>query len=212
MLHSHGLAACALCLAMLAGCAGTGMGAPGAPAPPATTPSPVTSSTPAISRASTSTAPLVAPDDSLTISGIGGLTLGMSRDALLSSRAMVATEDLCEGSLVTGEALKGQGITLVEGVGLGQIWLTTSTHSTKSGARVGMTMAQIRTIYGADVTRKTLTYGASAPRKVDVYVYIAQGNMIIFRADSERANDSDVVSSIVLKTNDGYGIADDDAC
>ena len=214
MLRSQRLATTALGLAMLAGCASTVVAADRTPATtstPATSATTQTSLTP-IPRASTTPALAVAPSDTLTLSGLGPLTMGMSRDELLASKAMIPA-DTCEGVLKESDALSSQGIRLAEGTqGLGQISLVTSAHATKFGARVGMTMKQVRALYGADVTKTTLTYGASAPRKVDVYVYVAQGKMIIFKADSERATDSDVVSSIVLKKADGYGIADDDAC
>jgi hypothetical protein len=211
MLRSQGLATSALCLAMLAGCASTGIVTDRTTTGPTSAATTSASMTP-IPRASTASARAVAPSDTLTVSGLGPLTMGMSRDELLASKAMIPA-DTCEGVLKESDALRAQGIRLAERAqGLGQISLVTSAHTTTSGARVGMTMKQIRTTYGGDLTKKTLTYGAASPRKVDVYVYVAQGNMIFFKADSERATDSDVVASIVLKKDDGYGIADDDAC
>lgn len=218
MLIRTTIAGAVVCIALLTACSSTGT----AGSPPSATPTQPGPATPATtastrvppSRASSSATQIVSASDPLTIVGIGGLTIGMSRDALIASKAMLPTpESPCEGRLNTSDALQSQGITLSDyPTGLGEVWLTTAAHSTKSGARVGMTMKQIRAVYRADVTKKTLTYGATMPRKVDVYVFVAQGNIIIFKADTERATDSDVVTSIVLKKNDGYGIADDDAC
>lgn len=94
----------------------------------------------------------VFPGAVVTTAGLGPLTAGMSVSALQQGSYVVANPSQCVSPWVSNAALEGDGVSLVvtDNV-LTSIYLAKPTYATDLGARVGMTVAELRKIYGADL-------------------------------------------------------------
>lgn len=143
--------------------------------------------------------PVVSTGDVLTMLGMGDLTLGMPRTALVA-RGVMAPVGGCD---VTNPApsLASEGILISSGTEtVDFIVVHTPQHSTQSGVRVGMTMGQVKQIYGDKVTVRTVTLEIGDPQGNTRQAYvIASGNTVIFMSESRGPiAASDVVTSITL--------------
>jgi hypothetical protein len=154
---------------------------------------------------STKPAPPVSDADRLTVAGLGPLTIGMTRAELLAAGLMEPTTELCEGSIAPVKSVSDRGIWLLAVQNLYMIEVNTSQTHTKSGAHVGMTMAQLRNIYGADVQLQKVPYGTQGGT-IQAYTITGPKNILIFFSTTGQAGPNDVVATIVLKPNDGLAI------
>ena len=76
----------------------------------------------------------------------------MSLSALQQGGYVVANPSQCVSPWVSNAALEGDGVSLVvTDSALTAIYLAKPTYATDLGARVGMTVADLREIYGADL-------------------------------------------------------------
>lgn len=176
------LVAVTTCIA-LAGCGGTTADAPPATPPTAAPPtsaapatsapaspapaSPTTASTPT-PRATTpsatrspsptkpsSAAPVSLDNAVLDTSGLGPIKIGMTWDELHRNGWLEVSPD-CPPHRVTSKQLQARGIDLRPDAAerLGDITLSSPRYATRSGAKVGMTVAEIERIYGAQLERE----------------------------------------------------------
>lgn len=95
----------------------------------------------------------------LSINGLGALKLGTLYSTLRQQGYVTAATDDCPGSS-TSQALQDQGVYLYpSGQGdtavLAEVSVTKGTYATVSGARVGMTISQIKQMYGTQFTTET---------------------------------------------------------
>lgn len=191
------------------------------PASTAVSPSPVASSasaspTPSSSRletpAATATAsatavsPVVHTGDTLTTTGIGELTLGMSTDALTARRVLIGTPGNCSVDETPTLTAEGIAIYTMSGRVTG-IHLTTTRHATKSGIAIGATVADVLATYGSSVAVKTISYGSAQPTNVDLLVVSSGGHDLVFVTQNLTTDPTDTVRRIVL-TYSGYQVLD----
>jgi len=111
--------------------------------------------------------PVVHAGDVLTTTGIGELTLGMSTSTLTSRRVLVGTPGNCSVDETPTLTAEGIAIYTMSGRVTG-IHLTTTRHGTKSGIAIGATVADVLATYGSNVAVKTISYGSTAPKNVDL--------------------------------------------
>lgn len=112
--------------------------------------SPTPSGMPSLS--STTGPNAVFPGAVVTTAGLGPLTVGMSVSALQEGGYVVANPSQCVSPWVSNASLEGDGVSLVvTDNALTSIYLAKATYATDLGARVGMTVADLRKIYGADL-------------------------------------------------------------
>lgn len=91
------------------------------------------------------------PGAVMTTAGLGPLTIGMPSSALQRGGYVVANYTSCE-PWVSNTALEYDGVMLaVTDDVLRAVYLSNATYATDMGARVGMTVADLRKIYGADL-------------------------------------------------------------
>lgn len=91
------------------------------------------------------------PGAVVTSAGLGRLTIGMTSSELQRAGYLVANYRPCE-YWVANAGLEYDGISLdVADGALRAIYLNNATYATERGARVGMTVADLRKIYGADL-------------------------------------------------------------
>jgi len=95
------------------------------------------------------------PGAVLTTAGLGPLTMGMSLTALQQGGYVVAGPMPYPCSSVANAALDRDGVYLGVSDSVREIWLNKGTYATRSGARVGMTVAQLRSIYGDNLVTVT---------------------------------------------------------
>lgn len=129
---------------MLAGCGG-GSGSSGAEAPSPTaspTRSPYVFDTPP---------PISTP--TLTAEGLGPIRLGTSAEDAVA-QGWAVRDDRCGWR--TSPTLRADGVELYFADDrISEIWLGNAAHSTAAGARVGMLLEQIETLYAGDLTYET---------------------------------------------------------
>lgn len=138
---------------------------------------------------------------------IGELTIGMTR-ADLVARGIVAPVGSCgEANPVPTLASEGIAISSVNET-VDFIVVHSSQHSTQSGARIGMTMGQVKQLYGDKVSVKTVTLEIGDPQGNTRQAYvISSGNTLVFMPDSRSGiQASDVVTSITLLRGDQLSV------
>lgn len=141
--------------------------------PMSSAPSPLATSTPPSPSSSVATSPVVGPvpattpigpttgpgavfpGANLTTAGLGPLTFGMSLAAFKQGGYLVPSSEACVPAWVANPDLFRDGVTLYMGTSLEEIRLTNATYATRSGARVGMTVKDLRSLYGANLTIET---------------------------------------------------------
>jgi hypothetical protein len=157
-------------------------------------------------RSSTATKPAapLTSSDRLTVDGLGPLTIGMTSQALLSGGYMEPATLGCEGTIAAVKSITDRGIWLIADKDLYLIEIHTPDTLTKSGAHVGVTMKQLVAIYGATVQRQNVRLGENS--QVAGYVITGPRNILIFLAESGTTDASDVISTIILKPNDGAAV------
>ena len=139
--------------------------------------SPTASGTPSLSPTSGPSA--VFPEAIVTTAGLGPLTVGMSLSALQQGGYVVANPSQCVSPWVSNAALEGDGVSLVvTDSALTAIYLAKPTYATDLGARVGMTVADLRKIYGADLVTDVKS-GGGGPFAVPI-VRAGDGELVFF--------------------------------
>ncbi len=177
-----------------------------ASAPATTTPPPVTpTQTPAPTQPSTqasaspSRTAMIEPGDVLTTAGLGQLTLGMPVSVLVDAGWAVPSQ-ICEKTWDASPRLMAEGVRFRNyGQGtIGQIMLATSKHSTLSGASVGMSVGDVKQIYG---TRGRVEAKDGVGGKFEVYTVVADGHEIAFIGNFDKVtmSDTDTVTFVVLQ-------------
>lgn len=142
---------------------------------------------------------VVSPGDVMTMLGIGELSLGMPRTALVS-RGVMAPVGGCD-VISPSPTLSNQGILISSGSDtVDFIVLITAQHTTQSRAKVGMTMGGVKQIYGNAVSASTVTLEIGDPQGNTRQAYVlTSGNTLVFMSDSRGAiAPNDVVTSIYL--------------
>lgn len=143
--------------------------------------------------------PVVVTGDVLTMLGIGELTISMPRSEL-ASRGIVAPVGSCGvANPVPTLSLEGISISSVSDT-VDFIYVHTAQHKTQSGAAVGMTMGEVKRIYGDKVSATTVTLQIGDPQGNTRQAYvISSGNTLVFLSDSRAPiSASDVVTQIYL--------------
>lgn len=172
--------------------------------PPTTSPSATSTAsipTPVASAVATTPAvkPVVASGDVITMLGIGQLTLGMPRSALVD-RGVMAPIGGCDVDDPI-PTLTAEGIAISSGTDtVDFIYVYTAQHKTQSGAAAGMTMGEVKRIYGDKVSATTVTLQIGDPQGNTRQAYvISSGNTLVFLSDSRAPiSASDVVTQIYL--------------
>ncbi len=223
-----------VCVAVLSACSllspapvqqpGTAAPAPTSAAPPA---SPVGSvaapaqastarSSPAIPTPSPTATPTPSPTrtqvlatDVIDTTGIGPLKLGLPLSVLKERGDVVAAPTGDCTTYNTGKALRDMGLELVlygKESRLGAIHVSSSLFQTRSGARVGMTVAQVRKIYGSNLAVET-KQGNGGP--FEVLTIRDGGREVLFMIpwDSQPVSDADRIDQIVTReySNEMFG-------
>ncbi|MDO5286448.1 MAG: hypothetical protein Q4G45_06445 [Actinomycetia bacterium] len=162
------------------------------------------------SSASPSQAVTVAASDTLTTQGIGGVRLHAPVSTLVPNQYAVPLRDEnCAERWKPGPALERRGISfhLSTEETLVEIILRDGTHTTESGAKVGMTFAQVKKIYG-DRGRLETKKGVGGQHQV--FTVASGGREVAFMADQEKPSvaDTDTVGMIILQDyRDSLGFA-----
>jgi hypothetical protein len=112
---------------------------------------------------------------------------------------IVAPQGSCEANPAPTLASEGIAISSVNET-VDFIVVDSWQHSTQSGARVGMTMGQVKQIYGDKVSAKTVTLQIGDPQGNTRQAYvISSGNTLVFLSDSRQPIAADdVVKGIYL--------------
>ncbi len=143
--------------------------------------------------------PLVVAGDYLTMLGIGQLKIGMARSDLVD-RGVMSAQGGCDATTPT-PTLTEQGVMISSTSDtVDFILLTTSQHATQSGVKRGMTMGEVKQVYGDKITAKTVTLQIGDPtgNTREAYV-ISSGNSLVIMSDSRGPIQADdVVTSIYL--------------
>ena len=164
---------------------------------------------PSVVSANTTSAgvsPVVKAGDVLTTTGIGELTLGMPVSTLSARGVVIGTINDC--SFDETPTLTKEGIAVYGKSGtITGIHLVNSQHATRSGISVGATVAQLRATYTTQLELKTITYGSTDLRRIQVLVVNSGVNNIVFLTQNETTDPGDVVRRIVL-IYDGYQLLD----
>jgi len=84
----------------------------------------------------------------------------MSLAALKQGGYLVASSEACVPAWVANPDLFRDGVTLYMGTSLEEIRLTNATYAIRSGARVGMTVKDLRSLYGANLNRTGVDGGS----------------------------------------------------
>ena len=206
---THGVSAVPAAPAPVSASAAPSSAPPSVSAAPATiasglvTPT-ATATTP--TAAATTVTPIVHAGDVLTTTGIGELTLGMSTSPLTSRRVLVGTPGNCSVDETPTLTAEGIAIYTMSGRVTG-IHLTTTRHGTKSGIAIGATVADVLATYGSNVAVKTISYGSTAPKNVDLLVVSSGGHDLVFVTQNLTTDPTDTVRRIVL-TYSGYQVLD----
>lgn len=185
------------------------------PSAPSSTPSSSASSSPPSSTATSprktaspyaSVRPVVKAGDLLTTTGIGELTLGMTTSEL-GGRGVV-NGALGDCSVDETPTLTSEGIAIyaIGGTVTG-IHLTTDQHATRSGIRIGATVTEVQAAYGSSLTIKTITYGSTQTKQLDVLAVSSGGHDVLFLTANQTTAPTDTVRRIVL-IYDGYQVLD----
>jgi hypothetical protein len=170
--------------------------------------SPASTTTPprATSTPYGSVRPVVKAGDLLTTTGIGELTLGMSTSDLAARGVVNGTPGNCSIDETPTLTKEGVAIYAIAGTVTG-IHLVTAQHATKSGITIGATVAQVQAVYGSSLTIKTITYGSTQTKQLDVLAVSTGGHDVLFLTENQTTAPTDVVRRIVL-IYDGYQVLD----
>lgn len=169
---------------------------------PATVASPSASIKPSTvsSSASKSTAPASEPW-TLSLTGLGPLTIGTPYSTLRKQGYVTAATGDCPGSW-TSKSLQDKGVYLYpSGPGdaavLAEVSLTKAAYATVSGARVGSTMAQLKVLYGSQLTTETKN-GNGGPFTV-ANVHIGAREIVFYFPYGSTLDDTDPVQAIIAR-------------
>ena len=158
----------------------------------------------ATAASSAPNAPSVTPSAiwTLSINGLGPLTLGTLYTSLRQQGYVTAETGDCPGSW-TSQALQNKGVYLYpSGAGdtavLSEVALTNATYATVSGAKVGSTMSQLRVLYGSQLTTETKN-GNGGPFTV-ANVHIGTREIVFYFPYGSTLADSDPVQAVIART------------
>jgi len=160
------------------------------------------SASPTPSASATKATPTPTGPWTLSVNGLGPLTLGTPYTALQKQGYVTAPNGDCPGSW-TSQALQAKGVYLYpSGQGatavLAEVALTNAAYATVSGARVGSTMAQLKVLYGSQLTTETKN-GNGGPFTV-ANVHIGAREIVFQFPYGSTLADSDPVQAIVART------------
>lgn len=143
--------------------------------------------------------PIVASGDVITMQGIGELTIGMGRSALVNRSVLAPVGGCTVDDPIPTLTAEGIAISSVADT-VDFIDIHSSRHATQSGISVGMTMGKVKLVYGDKVAVKTVTLEIADPQGNTRQAYVtSSGNTLVFMSDSRGAiQPSDVVTSIYL--------------
>lgn len=134
----------------------------------------------------------------LLTTGLGPLQVGMTLAALQKGNFVVGSTGACVSPYSSNAALKSDGVELAVGTTLVQVTLVSPTYATRSGARVGMTVAEIKKIYGTQLVPVAKTGDGGS---VQVLAVTIAGKEVLFLTDPSQGayKDSSVITSIVAR-------------
>ena len=138
----------------------------------------------------------------LSINGLGPLTLGTLYTSLRQLGYVTAETGDCPGSW-TSQALQAKGVYLYPtGAGatgaLAEVSVTKATYATVSGARVGSTMSQLKVLYGSQLTTE-IKNGNGGPFTV-ANVHIGTREIVFYFPYGSTLADSDPVEAMIART------------
>jgi len=148
----------------------------------------------------------VFPGANLTTAGLGPLTFGMSLAALKQGGYVVASSEPCTPAFVANPDLFRDGVALIVGTSLQEIDVIKATYATRSGARVGMTVKDLRGLYGTNLTIETKNGDGGA---FQAPIIRAGDREVIFVPDSTPGTtfEASKITEIISRaySNDLYG-------
>lgn len=170
-----------------------------APSSPTISSPPAPSTTPT-GLATTASSPyvhvLADPDSFITFTGIGRMTIDTPVADLAAAGLIVQNNSECGDAWAANQTLANKGVSVITGENrLWEVKVTSDLYPTKDGARVGMTFAEARAIYGSRFTIETKIYDT---RDIQAGVVSDNGYELVFLKplDGTDLDDSSTIDSI----------------